>query len=224
MDREFSFYLGKHLTKVLEKTLRNQLDLIQLILETATEIINPRLDTKKIRKYGNVTEEGIRIIYPAASKEKIQRIFFFNKYPEYNGKSMYTIQSLVFPFKITENTSDGEMKIWYRSLTVNIEFDSRVISQIKTVINIINDQELTWGDTWIYELLNLLHGSMIDGEKLFYIVNEFLTFDFGYLRFDNDPEHESENHPRYHIDIHLDNKATYKLGVYDILSTNEFIE
>ncbi len=44
------------------------------------------------------------------------------------------------------------------------------------------------------------------------------------MRFDNDPEHESENHPRYHIDIHLDNKATYKLGVYDILSTNEFID
>ncbi|HEM5962993.1 TPA: hypothetical protein U2B31_000660 [Streptococcus suis] len=156
-------------------------------------------------------------------KERLQRIFFCNKYPDFEGLPMYTIQTFVFPFKIVKN-EDDEFNLFYNSSSINIEFDAAVISNVLTVINIIDDEELTWGDTWVEELMELLHGKnkVVDTEDIFYIVNDFLTFDFGYLRFDNDPEHEKPGHPIYHLDICMNNKASFKLGLYNKLKINEF--
>lgn len=224
MSKEFSFYLGKSLANFLRKPIKSQLDLVKLSLKTAQEIITPNSDTKVIKDTKDIHCEGFRIVYPNSSKEKLQRIFFLNRYPNYREKEMYTIQSFVFPFKL-EKTKLEEIKIWYSLPSIRIEMDAATISQITTLINIIDSQE-TWGDTWVEELMDLLYGKNrnIKTHEIFYIVNEFLTFDFGYLRFDNDPEHEEENHPRYHIDVHMNNKATYKLGFYETVNIKEFIE
>ena len=37
--------------------------------------------------------------------------------------------------------------------------------------------------------------------------------DLGYFRYDNDQKHECSNHPRYHLDIHLERRVTYKIGL-----------
>lgn len=224
MAKEYSFYLGKSLEKLLKNPIKNQLDLVRLILRTAQEIINPVSDTREIKDEKFVEkDEGFRIVYPDLPKEKLQRIFFWNKYPDFKALPMYTIQTSVFPFKIVKNEYD-DLKLFYNSSSIKIEFDAAVISIVLTVINIIDNKELTWGDTWVEELMDLLHGKnkVVDTEDIFYIVNDFLTFDFGYLRFDNDPEHEKSGHPIYHLDICMNNKASFKLGLYDKLKINEF--
>ncbi len=221
MSKEFSFYLGKSLASELRKPIRSQLDLVKLSLKTAEQIITPNSGTKEVE---DKNCEGFRIVYPNLANEKSQRIFFLNSYPDYQEKEMYTIQSFVFPFKL-EKTESEEIKIWYSLPSNRIEMNAATISQITTLINIIDSQE-TWGDTWVEELLDLLYGRNrdIETQEIFYIVNEFLTFDFGYLRFDNDPKYEKENHPRYHIDVHMNNKATYKLGFHEAVNMKEFIE
>lgn len=224
MSREFSFYLGKSLTRFLKKPIRNQLDIIRLLLETVREIITPNSDTKEIDiKSDNDFDEGFRIVYPERSKQKIQRLFLINKYPDYTEKEMYTIQSFVFPFSL--KTESDEIKAIYSSSSLSLEFDHAILSQVLSIINIIDEGELTWGDTWVEELMKLLYGDIsISTDKIFYLVNELLTFDFGYLRFDNDPKSEGDNHPRYHIDTHMDNRATFKIGFHNKIEIQEFID
>ena len=41
-----------------------------------------------------------------------------------------------------------DLKLFYNSSSIKIEFDAAVISIVLTVINIIDNKELTWGDTW----------------------------------------------------------------------------
>lgn len=226
MSRELSFYLGKSLTKFLKKPIRNQLDIIKLSLKTVQEIITPNSDTKEFQSgIGRDQEEGIRIVYPNHSKEKLQRIFFLNRYPDYQEEDMYTIQSFVFPFNL-KKTESTEIIASYSSPGLSLNFDHATLSQIISLINIIDNQELTWGDTWVSELMDLLFGkeTTLDSTMIFYIVNDLLTLDFGYLRFDNDPEHAEDNHPRYHIDTHFENRASYKLGFSDKIDISELIE
>ncbi|WP_192942858.1 hypothetical protein, partial [Streptococcus dysgalactiae] len=226
MSREISFCSGKSLTRFLENPLRTQYDLIKLLLKTVQEIITPNSDTKAIATMDKGTIEGFRIVSPEIANEKMQRIFFYNRYPDYNGEKMYTIQSFIFPFKLNRDEF-GEFKVLYHSPSMTVELDAYVVSRIMTLINIIDTDELTWGDTWVEELMSLLYGEVMEDittKQIFYIVNEFLVLDFGYLRFDNDPKHEKVNHPRYHLDLHLNNKVTYKLGIEGSVNFKEFIE
>ncbi|HDH4246564.1 TPA: hypothetical protein PI220_002622 [Staphylococcus aureus] len=162
------------------------------------------------------------IVKPNQPNEKIQRIFFYNNYPDYNGKTMYTIQSFSFPFKIE---IDKEIKLNYTISNYNLELDAYYISKITTIINLIDTEEQTWGDDWVQEMFDIIYDEKEPNiNQLFYIINDLLTYDFGYLRFDNDPKHEKENHPRYHFDIHLDNKTTFKVGINNILNIDQFIK
>lgn len=56
MAKEYSFYLGKSLEKLLKNPIKNQLDLVHLILRTAQEIINPISDTREIKDEKNVVK------------------------------------------------------------------------------------------------------------------------------------------------------------------------
>ena len=77
MAKEYSFYLGKSLEKLLKNPIKNQLDLVRLILRTAQEIINPVSDTREIKDEKFVEkDEGFRIVYPDLPKEKLQKNFF----------------------------------------------------------------------------------------------------------------------------------------------------
>lgn len=223
MSNDYKFSLGKGLERYINTSISSQLDLIKICLETSRAILTEYSDTKEII---NDEAEGFRIVYPNSSGRKMQRVFFYNRYEDINGHPMFTIQSFVYPFKL-EKLNNNEFKIWCDFSHIGrFEFNAAIISQIITIINIIDNQELTWGDNWVTELMDLLHGSnrTIDTDLLFYIINEFLIFDFGYLRFDNDPKHQAANHPIYHVDSHLDNRATYKFGLHNSLDIPQFLD
>lgn len=224
MSKEYMFSLGKELEKKINSSIKDQLDLIKLCLETSRAILTEYSDTKEV--YSN-EDEGFRIVYPNRQiGRRMQRIFFYNRYEDVNDKSMFTIQSFVYPLKI-EKKEENKFKIFGDFPKVGkLEFNAAVISRLVTIINIIKKDEQSWGDSWVEELMDLLHGKndFIETTLLFYIVNEFLTFDFGYLRFDKDPKHEAVNHPIFHIDCHLDNRATYKIGLDAEMNISQFLD
>ena len=50
-----------------------------------------------------------------------------------------------------------------------------------------------------------------------------LKYDLGYIWYDIDPEHENGKlHPLYHLDICLDNSATYKIGLNQEIRFDNF--
>ncbi|WP_270615269.1 hypothetical protein [Streptococcus salivarius] len=227
MTKELKFNLGRNLEKLLQSPIRNQLDLIHFSLETVRDIITPNSLTHELDFDTSENEEGFRIVFPDKDNNRcLQRVFFNNRYEDVDGQSMNTIQSFVFPFIIERDEKIGFKVFGNFSMINHFEFNASVISQLVTVINIIDDGELTWGDTWLEELLGLLYGEnkTIDTIAIFYIVNELLMFDFAYLRFDNDPKHVGENHPLYHLDTHLDNKGTYKIGLHEKYNISDFVD
>lgn len=221
MSKQYTFFIGKSLGITLKNPIRNQCDIIKLLLDTIQNLCTPNSETLTVKRTNEDLRDVFKIVIPNQPNEKIQRIFFYNNYPDYKDKTMYTIQSFCFPFKIEV---DEEIKIKYTVSNYDFILDAYYISKIVTIINLINSEEQTWGDDWIQEMIDIIYDeSELNINQLFYIINDLLTYDFGYLRFDNDPKHEKVNHPRYHFDIHLDNKSTFKIGLNNDLSINQFI-
>lgn len=213
MSNFYTFYLGKELEKILEKPFKDSLDIIKVLLKTAEKLLTPNSDTINTKRSSENKRDVFKISYPNSVGESQQRIFYYNVHADYEGEKMYTIHSMNFPFKIEE--SDGcNYKLYYNHSTIKKYIDAYTLSRMVTVFNLIDDENYTWGDTWVEEMTNLLYpGSGCDFEELFYIVNDLLMMDLGYLRYDNDPEHEDSNHPRHHLDIHLERRVTYKIGL-----------
>ncbi|MGQ2286640.1 hypothetical protein ACT5YT_05175 [Leuconostoc suionicum] len=58
-------------------------------------------------------------------------------------------------------------------------------------------------------------------QKWWNLIYMLLTFEIGYIRYDIDPEHEKENHPKNHFDINLSNSV--KFGIKQNIQSSEFI-
>lgn len=223
MSNEYIFYIGTSLKKEVNKPIRNQLDIIILLLKTIQDLITPNSETVTKKKTNEQFKDVLKIIIPNQSKEKLQRIFFYKTYPDCDIEEMYTIQSFCFPFKIM---NEKELTIEYNYSGQNFKLNAYFISRMITIFNILKTEERTWGNDWMEEMLDILYEKENEENLnlLFYIINELLMFDYGYLRFDNDPKHQSDNHPRYHFDVHMDNKTTFKLGINNPLSIDKFIK
>lgn len=227
MSEIYSYSIGKALRKVLKSPARSQFDLIKLLLETVREILTPNSDTYEINKEYQLETEILKIVFPNKSKERLQRIFYDIKYPDFKGKPMYTIQSISFPFQLMFEHNELD-KIFYKTSSFQIELNSYIISKIFTIINILDTEELTWGKDWVQEIMEILYPSendevLNDGE-LFYLINDLMMLDFGYIRFDCDPKYENENHPLNHFDVNLDRRLTYKIGMKNPINIEEFID
>ena len=60
-------------------------------------------------------------------------------------------------------------------------------------------------------------------EQMWRLFSYLLKYDLGYIRYDIDPEHENGKlHPLYHLDICLDNSATYKIGLNQEIRFDNF--
>lgn len=60
-------------------------------------------------------------------------------------------------------------------------------------------------------------------EQMWTLFSYLLKYDLGYIRYDIDPEHENGKlHPLYHLDICLDNSATYKIGLNQEIRFDNF--
>ncbi|KXU59189.1 hypothetical protein [uncultured Streptococcus sp.] len=219
MSNVYTFYLGKELEKILKRSFKDNLDIIKILLKTVEKLLTPNSDTLNIDRTSEEGRDIFKITYPDLDGESQQRIFYYSSHDDYNGQKMYTIHSVHFPFKIVKESNECAYKVYYKHSSINKIIDSYILSRITTIFNLIDDENYTWGDTWVEEMTNLLYpGNGGDIEELFYVVNDLLMMDLGYFRYDNDPKHEKVNHPRNHLDIHLENRVTYKIGLNNELN------
>jgi hypothetical protein len=143
--------------------------------------------------------------------EKINRIVYFTE------KKYFSIN---FPFFI--DNSDNYI-IYDRN---GLEIDSRVIS---ILIELISEDNIFNSDNFssFFDAMEIIY----DEKKIWECFFHLLTFEEGYVRFDNDIEHIAESHPQHHIDLFYKENNKIKFGLsneidpttfHNILNNNDF--
>jgi hypothetical protein len=115
--------------------------------------------------------------------------------------------SINFPFFI--DNSDNFL-IYDRN---GVEIDSRIISKIMELIsdnNIFNAKSFSS----FFDAMETIY----EEENIWKCFFNLLTFEEGYIRFDNDTNHIETNHPQYHIDLFYEENNKIKFGLYNIFS------
>lgn len=66
---------------------------------------------------------------------------------------------------------------------------------------------------------------IIDTENIYEIIKKLFISEYGYIRYDYDPEHFIENiHPLNHLDVNCSNNNQYKLGLERNINVEKFID
>lgn len=221
MSRDYIFYIDRELRALLSKPFRDRKDIILVLLKTVEKLLTPNSDTVRQHRTSEELKDVFKIFHPDSRGENQQRVFYYNAYNDENSVDMYTIHSFHFPFSV--NVEEDQILIYYKHSTIDKEINSYFLSRLTCIINLIDSGEYDWGDPWLDEMLNIFYSTSNDDNKdLFYLVNDLLLMDFGYIRYDNDPRHEKVNHPRHHFDINLDKRVTYKIGLTEALNIDSF--
>lgn len=140
-------------------------------------------------------------------------------------KKYYTIH---FPFNcsIQDNSS---LDINYQGYRNIIPIKSEIISNVMGILS--NEQfNSTSALDYLIDPINDNIESEID--DIWELLKGLLIFEDGYVCFDNDPEEYSKaksknrehTHPENHIDVFYNNGNTFKLGLREKLTPNEFID
>lgn len=182
--------------------IKDRKELLIIILETLRYI----LIAKTIERTDHIQQKIVLYI------DEMQRIFFFDK------KKYY---SIAIPF--TLQLSHESTTLFYN----NIEIDAEIISNI---ITILLDDSYQSNSYW--DFFSLVDEQSSKGIELWAILKHLMTYDIGYLRFDDDDEgfRKAEErgmplrHPRYHIDVNLSNASTFKHGLSTNICPQDFID
>ncbi|MDR1181823.1 MAG: hypothetical protein LBL13_07575 [Bacteroidales bacterium] len=137
--------------------------------------------------------------------DKMKRLFFFSE------KKFFSIN---FPFFIS-NSLNGNMV--YDNFDKNI--DSRIIS---TIMELFSGKNILASNNLI-TFLDMLE-DIYEETDIWNIIIELLTFEEGYIRFDNDVEHTSELHPQYHIDVYYKESNKMKFGLQNMIVEDDFFD
>lgn len=119
--------------------------------------------------------------------------------------------SINFPFFI--NNSDGCL-IYDRN---GVEIDSRIISKMMELIsnnNIFSSKNFSS----FFDAMETIY----DEKNIWECFFNLLTFEEGYIRFDNDIDHVATNHPQHHIDLFYEENNKIKFGLYDKIDSSSF--
>lgn len=142
----------------------------------------------------------------------MNRLFFCK------DKKMY---SVMFPFH-TE---------CYPSVHFNlsgIDIDSIMISNL---CGILNSQEFETYSSFDF-FTPVLDKEEQVSENFWYVLKHLLTYELGYIRYDDDLEGfqqasntgSSKCHPRYHYDVNYSQQAAFKIGLDKQLTPDKFVE
>jgi hypothetical protein len=146
--------------------------------------------------------------------DKMSRLFFFSENKYY---------SIVFPFHFLEE--DGTYKIVFNSTT---EVNSQLISK---VISIIKCDEFKAQCS--LDFVEPIYDAEDDcGEDFWIFLRELFLMEDGYIRYDIDKENYDKAkdngnpnlHPLYHYDLFYSSNATFKIGLFDEIKNDDFID
>ena len=137
------------------------------------------------------------------------RLFFFQE------KKYF---SIILPFRHCEE--NGELLFYYNSIKIDSTFSSALLSLLKYASgNVIAGLDDFEGE------IDVVNEGLVNSGQLNLIYRSLLSEEFGYLRYDFDEKNENGRlHPLNHLDINYSNRATYKLGLENAPSEDEFVD
>lgn len=198
MTGEFTFYLSSFRRDAFFKPIRRKVDCILLLLNAI----------KFIGVVGTTSTDE-RCGFLLLHVNKMSRLFFCDG----TGNKIFSIN---FPF-VTQ-WSEANQSYQFANQDGYI-LDGRVTSDLIPIFTasngIVNEDEF-------FEVIS-------DAEEyrssLASIVRELLTYESGYVRFDNDPDNEDgEVHPLNHIDVFFSQSSTFKLGLDNQIDHSDLID
>lgn len=195
---------GNYYYDKLMKPIRRQKDCVALILD----ILNILLVGEEMSD-----EKGVIMIVV----DKMSCLFCFS------GKKYF---SMVFPFDMERVEEMGKIYRIY-DLILNMEIDNRLIVLMERILNQIDFEESTMDEIIEKAYFDVAEEGYSEDEvgKCFNLVMRLLSMELGYIRYDDDPEHENGAlHPRYHLDVNYSSKGTYKLGINSGMREEDFID
>lgn len=195
INKEIVFEIDELMQIKISNPIRSVFDIIVLLLETIKYMLwQPSLSGERGK---------LKIVVG-----KMNRIFYVleNK-----------IFSISLPF-FTKLLKNGNVIIYDHT----IEFDSKNLAIISSVFYKIS--ETPNNSVALSDIEQFLRDENLDDESfnvLSGVIVKLLSTEYGYLRYDDDKEHEeAEMHPRYHLDINCANYCTYKLGLKKAIDYN----
>ena len=204
--KKIEFELSDELYKKASSPIRNKEDLLMLLAYTIKFLITN----------GNVDNNSIAydkklVLYV----DKMSRVFFslHNK-----------IFSFCFPFSINIPQDNHKISIKYKGY---FEFDNISSSLLLSILeqnDIISDTFENIGEK-IFEIILYNEWESIDYNGFCVLIKGLMMFEPGYIRYDYDPEHASEElHPLHHLDVFYSSNCTAKLGLKDNIDIEWLID
>lgn len=128
--------------------------------------------------------------------------------------------SVMFPFHVNEYPT-------VRFDLNNLPLDGKMLSDVNQILGSEQFEEKDAID-FIEPIANLQD----ENPDLWVVVKHLLTYETGYIRYDDDPEGfrnasrmgVPKKHPRYHYDVNLDSQATFKLGLSRQITPDDFVD
>lgn len=186
INKSFEFDLDQLMIQRINKPIRDSIDVILLLIETFQYI--------QWKTPNNTITDSIKIIV-----NKMNRIFFIEE------KKFF---SVVMPFYICEN-SEGNLELYDSDVIINSKYLAILLSIFKRMKEDYNF-DLTKYEEYLDDE-GLEAEELIDLKR---IVFKLLFSEYGYLRYEDDQQHENGDvHPRYHIDVNYSDPGVYKLGL-----------
>lgn len=208
MDKKFVYYITHDLNRLLSKRLKGRNDIIKILLECCNILITE----VEPNDSGNGDFELII--------SKMKRIFF------YCGTDLNKIFSCSFPFELEKISNE---KVLYGT-SQKIEITPYIISILMSLCNKGWFEENFRFDD-IYDSIEALEDIVGDyGDDSTELLNNIIpilqflsTYEIGYLRYDFDNEQENGKfHPLNHIDFYYTQSSTFKIGLNERASRENF--
>ena len=193
--KKYEFYFNESYLEKFFIAIRNKANNIEILMETINYMfLNPRISEEKIKW---------KIVLLV---DKMSRLFFIS------DKKYF---SIVFPFFV--DYSDGELKFYFKNkIDINNQLTSKVISIIKC-----DDFKENCSLDFFAPICDYEESC---DENFWIFLRELLLMEDWYIRYDYDEESENWNiHPLNHYDLFYSSNVTFKIGLNDKLSEDDFI-
>jgi hypothetical protein len=197
-NKEYFFNFSEaYLEKFFPKRrIKSKAEIIEILMETIRYmLLNP-----EILEENSAGTIILRI-------DKMSRLFFISKYKYY---------SIIFPFFVV--FQENKYNFSFKNM---IEIDTFLISNIISIIK-CDDFKANCSLDFVSPICDYEDNC---DENFWLFLRELLLMEDGYIRYDYDENNQDEHsHPLNHYDIFYSNSTTFKIGLKDRLSKEEFID
>jgi len=188
---------------------KRRMDIVKMILEVSRVILSLQFEEDK---------ESPNLV--VVQGKRFRRIFAIRR-----GVSKEDIKSIIsvfYPFRIV--SSKGAIELYLGKHRIS----NKVISFLSSLFN-----RKTAMSPMVFEEIFYLFGEIKEDILLSYeeeetcwcCIEELLSFEAGYLRYDNDPRNAVKKvHPENHIDIFYEDNASLKVGLEGKIGIDDLIE